>query len=49
MGVIVVTVLVQGALTPKEERGSFTLNLLTVNSGVFEAIGVISFGIYLLS
>ncbi|ROT43722.1 hypothetical protein SODALDRAFT_327931 [Sodiomyces alkalinus F11] len=43
MGVIVVTVLVQGALTPKEERGSFTPNLLTINSGIFEAIGVISF------
>uniref|UniRef100_L2GFR6 Amino acid transporter n=1 Tax=Colletotrichum fructicola (strain Nara gc5) TaxID=1213859 RepID=L2GFR6_COLFN len=43
MGVIVATVVIQGALTPKADRGSFTPALLTVNSGIFEAIGVISF------
>ncbi|KAK1999997.1 transmembrane amino acid transporter [Colletotrichum falcatum] len=43
MGVIVTTVVVQGALTPKSERGSFSPALLTVNNGIFEAIGVISF------
>ncbi|OLN87277.1 Vacuolar amino acid transporter 2 [Colletotrichum chlorophyti] len=43
MGIIVFTVVVQGALTPKSERGSFSPALLTVNSGIFEAIGVISF------
>lgn len=44
MGVIVVTVVVQGLLTPRSERGSFTPALLTINGGIFEAIGVISFG-----
>ncbi|KAM0325350.1 hypothetical protein ACHAQA_007335 [Verticillium albo-atrum] len=43
MGVIVVTVVVQGILTPRSERGSFTPSLLTINGGIFEAIGVISF------
>ena len=43
MAVIVVTVVVQGALTPREARGSFTTPLLTVNSGISQAIGVISF------
>ncbi|KAI2631915.1 transmembrane amino acid transporter protein-domain-containing protein [Hypoxylon sp. NC1633] len=43
MGVILVTVIVQGALTPSENRGSFSLPLLTVNDGIFQAIGVISF------
>ncbi|KAM0286070.1 hypothetical protein ACHAQH_001078 [Verticillium albo-atrum] len=46
MGVIVVTVVVQGLLTPRSERGSFTPALLTINGGIFEAIGVISFGTY---
>jgi solute carrier family 38 (sodium-coupled neutral amino acid transporter), member 11 len=44
MVVIIVTVVVQGAMVPKEERGSFSRPLLTVNSGIFQAIGVISFG-----
>ncbi|KAL8334660.1 hypothetical protein RB601_000240 [Gaeumannomyces tritici] len=44
MAVIVLTVVVQGALTPPEFRGSFTTPLLTVNSGISQAIGVISFG-----
>ncbi|KAI0426311.1 transmembrane amino acid transporter family protein [Xylaria sp. FL1042] len=43
MGIIVTTVVIQGALTPLEERGSFTTPLLTINDGIFQAIGVISF------
>lgn len=43
MGVILVTVVVQSVLTPAENRGSFTMPLLTVNDGFFQAIGVISF------
>ncbi|KAI1428807.1 transmembrane amino acid transporter family protein [Xylaria sp. FL1777] len=43
MGIIVTTVVIQGALTPLENRGSFTTPLLTVNDGIFQAIGVISF------
>ncbi|KAF4971016.1 hypothetical protein FZEAL_9938 [Fusarium zealandicum] len=43
MVVIVFTVLVQGVLTPSSERGSFSPQLLLVNDGFFQAIGVISF------
>lgn len=43
MIVILVTVVVQGALVPKEDRGSFSTPLLTINDGIFQAIGVISF------
>ncbi|PFH56777.1 hypothetical protein XA68_16025 [Ophiocordyceps unilateralis] len=43
MMVIVTTVLVQGLLVPSEARGSFSTPLLTVNGGIFQAIGVISF------
>ncbi|KAI1281818.1 transmembrane amino acid transporter family protein [Xylaria sp. FL0933] len=43
MGIIVSTVVIQGALTPLADRGSFTTPLLTVNNGIFQAIGVISF------
>ncbi|KAH8677388.1 transmembrane amino acid transporter protein-domain-containing protein [Xylariales sp. PMI_506] len=43
MLVILVTVVVQGALVPQEDRGSFSTPLLTLNGGVFQAIGVISF------
>ncbi|KAH6897426.1 transmembrane amino acid transporter protein-domain-containing protein [Thelonectria olida] len=43
MLVIVVTVLIQGILTPSAERGSFSPQLLTFNGGFFQAIGVISF------
>ncbi|KAI1754728.1 transmembrane amino acid transporter family protein [Xylaria castorea] len=43
MGIIVSTVVIQGALTPLEERGSFTTPLLTINDGIFQAVGVISF------
>lgn len=44
MIVIIVTVVVQGIMTPSEARGSFSTPLLTVNTGIFQAIGVISFG-----
>lgn len=44
MGIIVATVVIQGVLTPLEERGSFTTPLLTINDGISQAIGVISFG-----
>lgn len=44
MGVIVVTVVVQGVLAPSEIRGSFGKNELVINDGIFQAIGVISFG-----
>ncbi|KAK7921132.1 transmembrane amino acid transporter [Apiospora marii] len=43
MGVICVTVVVQGALAPDADRGEFTPQLLTINTGIFQAIGVISF------
>ncbi|KAI0205476.1 transmembrane amino acid transporter family protein [Astrocystis sublimbata] len=43
MGIIVTTVVIQGALTPAEARGSFTPRLLTINDGIFQAVGVISF------
>lgn len=44
MLVIVSTVLIQGFFVPSESRGSFSTPLLTVNGGIFQAIGVISFG-----
>ena len=44
MLVIVITVLIQGALIPSSERGNFPTATLTINSGFFQAIGVISFG-----
>ncbi|KAH8169011.1 transmembrane amino acid transporter protein [Sarocladium implicatum] len=43
MLVIVVTVLVQGAMVPSSDRGRFPTATLTINSGFFQAIGVISF------
>ncbi|KAI1825682.1 transmembrane amino acid transporter family protein [Xylaria intraflava] len=43
MAIIVTTVVIQGALTPLENRGSFNTSLLTINDGIFQAIGVISF------
>lgn len=46
MSVIISTVVIQGALTPLADRGSFTTPLLTINSGIFQAVGVISFGTY---
>jgi hypothetical protein len=45
MAVIVVTVLVQGLMVPREERGDLRdWRLLVLNEGIFQAIGVISFG-----
>ncbi|ROW04206.1 hypothetical protein VSDG_00833 [Cytospora chrysosperma] len=43
MVVIIITVIIQSALVPSADRGSFTTPLLTINSGIFQAIGVISF------
>lgn len=44
MVIILITVVIQGVLVPSEDRGSFSTPLLTVNSGILPAIGVISFG-----
>lgn len=44
MLIIVVTVLIEGLLVPSKERGGFSLPILTINGGIFQAIGVISFG-----
>jgi sodium-coupled neutral amino acid transporter 11 len=44
MLVIIFTVITQGFRVPPEKRGKFSTSLLTVNDGVFQAIGVISFG-----
>lgn len=45
MAVIVVTVVVQGMLVPAEERGTLKdWRMLVINDGIFQAIGVISFG-----
>jgi len=44
MLIIIVTVITQGMSIPPELKGEFTLPLLTINSGIFQAIGVISFG-----
>ncbi|KAI9643014.1 hypothetical protein NHQ30_008748 [Ciborinia camelliae] len=43
MMIILFTVVTQGFVVPKEDRGEFTTPLLTINDGVFQAIGVISF------
>ncbi|KAG5951823.1 hypothetical protein E4U53_002174 [Claviceps sorghi] len=43
MLIIVATVMIQGLFVPSEARGSFSTPLLTVNGGIFQAIGVISF------
>ena len=42
MGIIVLTVLTQGPLQPASAKGELKGSLL-INSGVFQAIGVISF------
>jgi sodium-coupled neutral amino acid transporter 11 len=44
MLVILFTVVTQGFSVPPESRGTFDTSLLTINGGVFQAIGVISFG-----
>ncbi|KAI1460871.1 hypothetical protein F4805DRAFT_465342 [Annulohypoxylon moriforme] len=43
MMIILITVVVQSVLTPAERRGSFSTPLLTINDGIFQAVGVISF------
>ncbi|KAK6600800.1 transmembrane amino acid transporter [Botrytis cinerea] len=43
MMIILFTVVTQGFMVPKEDRGEFTTSLLTINDGIFQAIGVISF------
>ncbi|KAJ8097004.1 transmembrane amino acid transporter protein-domain-containing protein [Lipomyces tetrasporus] len=43
MLIIIVAVIVEGIRTPVDQKGEFTLPLLTINSGVFQGIGVISF------
>jgi hypothetical protein len=44
MGIIVITVVTQGLLAPPEIRGSLDRSILFINDGVFQSIGVISFG-----
>lgn len=44
MSIIIVTVVVQGALVSSEDRGEITREHIFINSGIFQAIGVISFG-----
>ncbi|KAI9867200.1 MAG: hypothetical protein M1813_009478 [Trichoglossum hirsutum] len=43
MLIIILTVIIQGFRVPVETRGEFSTSLLTVNDGVIQAIGVISF------
>lgn len=43
MIIIVVTVITQGFRVPSESRGEIK-SLLLINSGFFQAVGVISFG-----
>ncbi|RFU27805.1 hypothetical protein B7463_g8545, partial [Scytalidium lignicola] len=43
MLVILVAVVTQGFVVPADLRGGFSVPLLTINNGVFQAIGVISF------
>jgi sodium-coupled neutral amino acid transporter 11 len=45
MLVIVATIVTQGFSIPAELRGTFDLPLWTINVGIFQAIGVISFGL----
>jgi hypothetical protein len=49
MFVIVITIITQGFWVPAESRGKFSFELLTINTGFFQAIGVISFGEFGLS
>lgn len=43
MLIIIITVITQGARVPDDMRGDFA-GLMFINSGVFQAVGVISFG-----
>jgi hypothetical protein len=49
MMIILFTVVTQGFFVPAESRGTFDRSLLLVNDGIFQAIGVISFGMLPLS
>ena len=44
MLLILIAIVSQGFRVPSELRGHFGGSLLTLNQGVFQAIGVISFG-----
>lgn len=44
MLIILIAVVTQGFTVPAESRGTFGLRLLVINDGIFQAIGVISFG-----
>lgn len=44
MMIILIAVVTQGFTVPAESRGTFGWRLLTINDGIFQAIGVISFG-----
>lgn len=44
MTIIVLTVLIQGVMVPSELRGKLDANHLFINDGIFQAVGVISFG-----
>lgn len=46
MLIIVITVITQGPRVPAEMKGPLKGSLI-INNGVFQAIGVISFGVYL--
>ncbi|KAK9461823.1 transmembrane amino acid transporter protein-domain-containing protein [Lipomyces oligophaga] len=43
MLIIIISVCVEGRKVARDEQGSFSSSLLTINSGVFQGIGVISF------
>lgn len=45
MLVILIAVVTQGFRVPSSDKGSFSTPLLTLNDGVFQAVGVISFGL----
>jgi hypothetical protein len=44
MMIILIAVVTQGFTVPADSRGNFGWRLLTINDGIFQAIGVISFG-----
>ncbi len=44
MMIILIAVVTQGFTVPADFRGNFGWRMLTINDGIFQAIGVISFG-----
>jgi hypothetical protein len=44
MLIIIITVVTQGFSVPKDYRGEFNASMWIINGGIFQAIGVISFG-----